>query len=316
MALAKVDVDRARRRHCRRLARRCACRRAAAPSSLVDRLARAAGETSFGNTGIVQSEAVFPILFPRAPRRDRPRGAQPRSARAYPPWRAAGDRAGDLALFPAPPPPRGAAASAQGFAPARRAQRRRASRLSPSAAGAGGLLARGRLDQGLPHRARPPDGARRSRGARGRSASRRRARPRRGSPRWSRICRDVVDRRRAFHRSADDARSRRARQVLRRSVRQARRPAAGGRRAHARASGRRLAVATGRGAACRRATSSSRSGPGRRTISRGARLSLAVLRQARLSHALRRRGQRDADPPGARRRIRLSSSRRWRAASA
>ncbi len=35
--------------------------------AIVDRLGEAAGETSFGNTGIVQSEAVFPYLFPRRP---------------------------------------------------------------------------------------------------------------------------------------------------------------------------------------------------------------------------------------------------------
>ena len=34
---------------------------------IVDRLGAVAGETSFGNTGIVQSEAVFPYMFPRAP---------------------------------------------------------------------------------------------------------------------------------------------------------------------------------------------------------------------------------------------------------
>ena len=34
---------------------------------LVDRLGVAAGETSAGNSGIVQSEAVFPYVFPRAP---------------------------------------------------------------------------------------------------------------------------------------------------------------------------------------------------------------------------------------------------------
>jgi D-amino-acid dehydrogenase len=34
---------------------------------IVDRLGDVAGETSFGNTGIVQSEAVFPYTFPRAP---------------------------------------------------------------------------------------------------------------------------------------------------------------------------------------------------------------------------------------------------------
>jgi len=34
--------------------------------ALVDRLAEAAGETSFGNSGIVQTEGVLPYLFPRA----------------------------------------------------------------------------------------------------------------------------------------------------------------------------------------------------------------------------------------------------------
>lgn len=35
--------------------------------AILDRLAGAAGETSFGNTGIVQSEAVYPYMLPRAP---------------------------------------------------------------------------------------------------------------------------------------------------------------------------------------------------------------------------------------------------------
>ena len=35
--------------------------------ALVDRLGVAAGETSFGNSGIVQSEAVYPYTFPRRP---------------------------------------------------------------------------------------------------------------------------------------------------------------------------------------------------------------------------------------------------------
>ncbi len=35
--------------------------------AIVDRLGEAGGETSFGNTGIVQSEAVLPYLFPRDP---------------------------------------------------------------------------------------------------------------------------------------------------------------------------------------------------------------------------------------------------------
>ncbi len=36
--------------------------------AIVDRLGEAAGETSYGNTGIVQSEAVIPYMFPRSPR--------------------------------------------------------------------------------------------------------------------------------------------------------------------------------------------------------------------------------------------------------
>ena len=47
---------------------------------MVDRLAEVAGETSFGNTGIVQSEAVFPYMFPRAPLEVLKAGLQPRSA--------------------------------------------------------------------------------------------------------------------------------------------------------------------------------------------------------------------------------------------
>jgi D-amino-acid dehydrogenase len=35
--------------------------------ALMDRLGGAAGETSFGNSGIVQSEAVYPYTFPRRP---------------------------------------------------------------------------------------------------------------------------------------------------------------------------------------------------------------------------------------------------------
>ena len=35
--------------------------------TLVDRCGEAAKETSYGNSGIVQSEAVFPYTFPRDP---------------------------------------------------------------------------------------------------------------------------------------------------------------------------------------------------------------------------------------------------------
>ena len=46
--------------------RRSRFKRAAAAVALVDRLPEAAGETSFGNSGIVQTEGVLPYLFPRA----------------------------------------------------------------------------------------------------------------------------------------------------------------------------------------------------------------------------------------------------------
>ena len=41
--------------------------------ALVDRLPEAAGETSFGNSGIVQTEGVLPYLFPRATAKSRGR---------------------------------------------------------------------------------------------------------------------------------------------------------------------------------------------------------------------------------------------------
>jgi len=50
--------------------------------ALVDRLPEAAGETSFGNSGIVQSEGVLPYLFPRAPG-DIARAALNRDPRAH-----------------------------------------------------------------------------------------------------------------------------------------------------------------------------------------------------------------------------------------
>ncbi len=50
--------------------------------AIVDRLGEAAGETSFGNTGIVQSEAIFPYLFPRHPA-DIARAALNRDPRAH-----------------------------------------------------------------------------------------------------------------------------------------------------------------------------------------------------------------------------------------
>jgi D-amino-acid dehydrogenase len=55
--------------------------------ALVDRLPEAAGETSFGNSGIVQSEGVLPYLFPRA-LGDVARAAVNRDARAHVRYRA------------------------------------------------------------------------------------------------------------------------------------------------------------------------------------------------------------------------------------
>src|SRR5580658_8861175 len=50
--------------------------------ALVDRLPEAAGETSFGNSGIIQTEAVVPYVFPRAPA-DIARAALYRDPRAH-----------------------------------------------------------------------------------------------------------------------------------------------------------------------------------------------------------------------------------------
>ena len=50
--------------------------------ALIDRLPEAAGETSFGNSGIVQTEGVLPYLFPRAPG-DIARAAMNRDPRAH-----------------------------------------------------------------------------------------------------------------------------------------------------------------------------------------------------------------------------------------
>ena len=68
--------------------------------ALVDRLPEAAGETSFGNSGIIQTEGVLPYLFPRAIGEVARGGREPRSARAHAPRFAAFDCACDLALFP------------------------------------------------------------------------------------------------------------------------------------------------------------------------------------------------------------------------
>ena len=68
--------------------------------ALIDRLSEAAGETSFGNSGIVQTEGVLPYLFPRAIGEVARAAREPGSARSRAPWLAAVDCACDLALFP------------------------------------------------------------------------------------------------------------------------------------------------------------------------------------------------------------------------
>ena len=165
--------------------RRLRFRRAAERVALVDRLPEAAGETSFGNSGIVQTEGVLPYLFPRALGEIARAAVEPRSARPHAPWLAAFDRAGDLALFPGlDATEKGRDRQGHGPAPVRRGGR------APEArAGRGRVraFARRRLDQGLSQRARAGSGACRGRGA---QAVRRQAdlpRPRRRSPRSSRM---------------------------------------------------------------------------------------------------------------------------------
>jgi D-amino-acid dehydrogenase len=50
--------------------------------AIIDRLPEAAGETSFGNSGVIQTEAVIPYVFPRAPS-DIARAALNREPRAH-----------------------------------------------------------------------------------------------------------------------------------------------------------------------------------------------------------------------------------------
>src|SRR5271155_5545480 len=50
--------------------------------AIIDRLPEAAGETSFGNSGVIQTEAVIPYVFPRSPR-DIARAALNREPRAH-----------------------------------------------------------------------------------------------------------------------------------------------------------------------------------------------------------------------------------------
>ena len=201
--------------------------------ALVDRHGEAADETSYGNAGIVQSEAVFPTVS-RATRPRSPRRAEPRPARPYPLRGAALDRAGAVAIFPGLRPPGRTRPRGRWRAAGRR--RRRRARKFAEAAGAERAAAADRLDQGLAHRAR-----------RGRAAHEeieelkqygvgRTSRPRRADGARAQ-CRRGRARRRAFPRSADDAGPAGAGARLCGSVRQARRAVGDGRRAEARAVG-------------------------------------------------------------------------------
>ena len=121
--------------------------------ALIDRHRKAAGETSFGNAGIIQTEAVMPYVFPRAPHRASRAGRSisiraPISATARCPhiapsiWRyyAASTAAGKNATARAMAPLL-AAANAEHLEFAREA-------------GGRGAAAPRRLDQGVPQRAR------------------------------------------------------------------------------------------------------------------------------------------------------------------
>ncbi len=126
--------------------------------AIVDRLGEAAGETSFGNTGIVQSEAVLPYLFPRDLGRDRARRAQPRSARPYPLQRAALDRAGACGATFNASTAAGASETARAMAALVGAANAEHRKLA-EAANAGATVARDRLDKGLAQRPRRGCGA-------------------------------------------------------------------------------------------------------------------------------------------------------------
>ena len=120
-----------------------------------------AGETSFGNTGIVQSEAVFPYMFPRAPG-EIARAALNRDPRVQIRYSALPvDRAVALALFSRLRAERRGMTTRDGDARRWSRAASPSTRLSPRPAGRRRAAAPRRLDQGLPHRARPADGARR-----------------------------------------------------------------------------------------------------------------------------------------------------------
>ena len=251
--------------------------------ALVDRLPEAGGETSFGNSGIVQTEGVLPYLFPRA-LGEVARAAVNRDPRAHMRYNALPSIAPALLrYFRASTQPR-KAATGKIMAPLLFAAADEHLKLAQDA-GAARAVARRRLDQGLPQRAGAGYGASRGRGAQTVRRQADHARPRRAD-RARAPCGRQGDRRRPLCRAAVDPRSGRAHPELRGPVRQARRPHGAGRRAEP--------------GACRlRLDGHDRFRPHRRprrrhrawTLVGRARAALrpspAVLRQARLSHALR-----------------------------
>jgi D-amino-acid dehydrogenase len=109
--------------------------------ALVDRHGGAAGETSFGNAGIVQTEAVMPYVFPRAPR-EIARGALNLDPRAYIRYRALPHIAPQVWRYYAASTSAGKDATARAMAPL--LARASAEHLKlAEAAGAGALLRRG-----------------------------------------------------------------------------------------------------------------------------------------------------------------------------
>ena len=253
--------------------------------TLVDRAGAAATETSFGNTGIVQSEAVFPYMFPRAPLEiaTAALNLDPRVHIRYSALPC--DRAVGVALFPrlfAEP----ASGDGDGDARAGRALASPSIARFAEPAGAGTLLREGgwlkawRTTRGEDHAMHdveeekpfglPTVKLSREQIAGARTASRR-DRPRRHP----------------LSRAADDARSAGADADLRQAVRRARRRVRRRRRAEPRAIGRRLdaddrrRAAAGVGRGCRARAVGLRP-------RHGLRLPLPARLQARLPHALRR----------------------------
>ena len=245
----------------------------------------------------------MPYVFPRAPREIARGGAQSRSARPYPLWRAAHDRAGSLLRYFAASTLAGKNATAKAMAPF--LARATAEHLEVCAAGGGrGAPASRRLDQGVPERARVGSG---EQGGRGAQALRHQpGHARSGRSRGARAASERRrDRRRALRRPVVDSRPAGAGAELCGALHEARRPDGNGRCAHAR-SGRLGMDGQDRLRPARRPRRRDRA---RAVVGRNralARPSAAVFRQARLSHALRGEGERRPHPSGARSRARLS----------